>query len=313
MRRRRLGSSGLAVSRLGLGTMLWGGLVGEEVARDQLSLFVERGGTLVDTAHGYGAGLAEQILGRLLGDVVAREDVVVCTKAGVESRASEKVVDASRGTLLRQLDQSLRRLGTDYVDLWLVHAYDPSVPLAETMFTLEWAVTSGKARYVGVSNYSGWQAARAFSLLERRAGAPLVANQVEYSLVRRHAEDEQVPAALALGMGVLAWAPLGRGVLTGKYRHTVPAKSRGASASFPGFADRYLDPHSVAVTEAVMTAAQGMAVPAAAVALAWLRDRPGVTAPVVGARTLAQLKIAVDSEAVDVPTEIADALDDVSE
>ena len=142
------------------------------------------GGTLVDTAYGYGGGSAEEILGRLVGDVVPRDDVVLCTKAGIERRGEERVVDTSRRALLRQLDTSLSRLGVDHVDLWLVHAWSDAAPLEETVGAMAYAVSSGRATYVGVSNYSGWQTARAMSLLERER-VPLVANEIEYSLLQR--------------------------------------------------------------------------------------------------------------------------------
>lgn len=312
MRERHLGRSGLRVSCLALGTMTWGGVTGAEAARDLLSAYLRAGGTTLDTAYGYGDGASEQILGSLLGDIVAREEIVLCTKAGISRRTGTRVLDTSRGTLMRQLTQSLARLGTDHVDLWLVHTWSAEVPLAETLSALEWAVGSGRARYVGVSNYSGWQTARALSLLEQ-ARIPLVANQIEYSLLNRYAEDELVPAAQELGFGLLAWSPLGRGVLTGKYRHGIPADSRAASREYAGFADRFLDNASTAVVEALVTASAGLGVPPAEAALAWVRDRPGVASAVIGARTPSQLHSLLHSERVELPVEIVQALDDVSE
>lgn len=311
MRHRRLGRSGLRVSRLALGTMTWGRAVDEEGARDQLRAFVEAGGTLVDTAHGYAGGRAETILGGLVGEVVPRDEVVLCTKSGVIRRGDARVVDTSRGGLLRQLDASLGRLGTDHVDLWLVHSWSDEVPLEETIGALETAVSSGRTRYVGVSNFSGWQSARALSLLEQMR-IPLVANEIQYSLLHRDPEFELVGAGLALGFGLLPWSPLGRGVLTGKYRHGIPSDSRATSRDFPGFAERFLDADSRSVVEAVDTAAKGLQVSPTEVALSWVRDRPGVTAPIVGARTVAQLRTALASEDLDLPREIAVALDEVS-
>jgi aryl-alcohol dehydrogenase-like predicted oxidoreductase len=222
------------------------------------------------------------------------------------------VVDTSRGALLGHLDASLRRLGTDHVDLWLVHAWSDGAPLDETVSALEYAVTSGRARYVGVSNYSGWQAARAYSLLEL-VRVPLVANEIEYSLLAREAEDDLVPAAEGLGFGLLPYSPLGGGVLTGKYRSGVPSGSRAAMRQFPGFAQARLDDRSRSVADAVSTAANGLGVSATEVALAWVRDRPGVTAPIVGCRTAAQLRTALASEDLELPHEIVAALDEVSD
>lgn len=307
-----MGRSGLSVSRLGLGTMTWGGSTSPEDARDQLEAFLAAGGDLVDTAHSYGGGASEELLGTLIGDVVARDDLVLCAKSGISRTSGERVVDTSRGTLVRQLDASLRRLSTSHVDLWLVHTWSDNAPLEETLSALEWAVSSGRARYVGVSNYSGWQMARAVSLLEN-VRVPLVANEVEYSLLNRVAEDEVVPAAGALGVGLLPWSPLGRGVLTGKYRHGIPADSRAASGEFSRFAGSYLDDTSAQIVEAVATAARGLSVTPAEVALAWVRDRPGVVAPIVGARTATQLRAVLVSEDLELPDEIVRALNDVSD
>lgn len=311
MRRRRVGSSGLSVSRLGLGTFQWGTTVDEETCRELLAVYVEAGGSLLDTAYGYGLGASESLIGSLLGDVVDRDDVTICTKAGIGRRGGTRVEDTSRGALLGQLEQSLRRLGTDHVDLWLVHLWSPETPLAETVGALEHAVTSGRARYVGVSNYTGWQSARAYSLLES-ARVPLLANEVEYSLIRREPEDEVVPAALSLGFGVLPYSPLGGGVLTGKYRSGVPSGSRATMRQFPHFVDDALDARSLSVAEAVTTAASGLGVSGAEVALSWVRDRPGVTAPIVGVRTVPQLRTALASEDLELPAELVDALDEVS-
>lgn len=307
-----MGSSGLSVSRLALGTMTWGRTTDEEGAREQLRTFLDAGGNLVDTAHGYSDGASETIIGRLLEDEVSREDVVICTKSGISRRSGHRVVDTSRHSLLAQLDTSLERLGTDHVDLWLVHTWSDEVPLLETLSALEWAISTGRARYVGVSNFSGWQSARALSLLEQ-ARVPMVANEVEYSLVNRSAEPDLLAAAQALGFGLLPWSPLGRGVLTGKYRHGIPADSRAASRDFPRFTARYLDERAAGIVEALAIAARGLGVSPAEVALAWVRDRPGVVSPVVGARTTAQLRTSLSSEALELPSEIVAALDEVSD
>lgn len=291
--------------------MTWGNAVDLHEASDHVRAFVDAGGTLVDTAYGYGGGDAETFLGSILDEVVSREDLVICSKAGISRVGDDRHVDVSRRGLMAQLETSLARLRTDHVDLWLVHTWSDDAPLAETLSALEWAVGTGRARYVGVSNYSGWQSARAYSLLET-ARVPLVANEIQYSLVHREPEAECLPAALALGFGTLAWSPLGRGVLTGKYRSGVPAGSRGSSSDFPNFAEHFLDEHSVRVADAVVMAARGLGVSPTEVALAWVRDRPGVTAPVVGVRTGAQLRTALASLDLTLPPELVEALDDVS-
>lgn len=313
MQQRSLGRSGLRVSRLGLGTLTWGRDTDEHEARDQLTAFVEAGGTLLDTAAGYGDGASEELLGSLLGDVVARDDVVVATKAGIGRVRGERVTDLSRGRLLRTLDASLRRLGVDHVDLWQVHAWSDDVPLEETLGALDTAVATGRAAYVGVSNHSGWQLARSATWQECGPGrAPVTSQQVEYSLLNRSVETEVLPAAQALGVGVLPWSPLGRGVLTGKYRTGTPADSRAASPHFANFVGAYLNPRGHQVVEAVVAAADGLGWSPTEVALAWVRDRPGVTAPILGARTAAQLRGSLSVEHCTLPTEIVTALDDVS-
>jgi len=313
MQQRFLGDTGLAVSRLGLGTMTWGRDTDEHEAREQLVAFVDAGGTLLDTAAGYTDGDSERLIGTLLGEVVPRDDVVVATKAGVGRRKGERFTDASRGHLLRSLDRSLERLGVDHVDLWQVHTWVDDVPLEETLSALDLALTSGRTAYVGVSNYNGWQTAQAATWQRALPGrAVLAANQVEYSLLNRAAEAETIPAAQALGLGILPWSPLGRGVLTGKYRNGTPADSRAASPHFASFVGRYLGESPQRVVDAVARAADGLGWSPLEVALAWVRDRPGVTAPVVGARTAVQLREVLTVEECELPAEIVQALEDVS-
>ena len=316
MRQRRLGSTGLHVSRLGLGTWLWGLDTDEHEARDQLAAFAEAGGTLVDTSAGYGDGLSERLLGSMLGVVVDREDVVIATKAGRVRRrpaGGGRHWDTSRGHLTRQLDASLRRLGVDAVDLWQVHVWSDQAPWEETLSALDSAVTAGKAHYVGVSNYTGWQTAAAAAWQRALPGrAALASTQVEYSLLNRDVEDEVLPAAGALGLGVLAYSPLAGGVLTGKYRAGVPADSRGASPRLESVVAPYLDDRGRSIVEAVSRAAEGLGLSPLEVALTWIRDRPAVTAPIVGARTAAQLSGALGVEEVELPPQIMQALDEVS-
>ena len=219
----------MLVSHLGLGTWRWGSETDEDDAADQLISFHEAGGTLVDTGTSYSAGRSEEILGRLLGDVIPREELVIATKAGLRWRGEQAMIDASRGALLRQLDLSLRRLGIDHIDLWQLHVPDDEVPIEETLAALDDAVHSGKVRYVGVSNFTGWRTAQAATWQQMRTGPlTLVSNQVRYSLLDRGIEREVLPACDALGVGVLPFSPLGGGVLTGKYRDGVPADSRAA-------------------------------------------------------------------------------------
>jgi len=215
--------------------MTWGRDTDEHEARDQVEAFLDAGGNLIDTADVYADGASERLLGRLLAEDGRREQVVLATKA-VSRPGTERRFDASRRYILNALEGSLRRLGVDTIDLWQLHAWDPWTPLEETLAAIDSAVSSGKVRYAGVSNYAGWQLAQASTSSSLRdSSQPLISNQVEYSLLQRGVEREVVPAAEALGVGLLPWSPLGRGVLTGKYRNRTPADSRAANKAFSSF------------------------------------------------------------------------------
>jgi aryl-alcohol dehydrogenase-like predicted oxidoreductase len=314
MQYRRVGASGLEVSRLALGTMTWGTAVDSYDAEEQLATFLDAGGTLVDTAPIYGDGACEELLGTLIAKADVRDRIVLAGKAGFVRRRGAVERDGSRRTLLDQLDRSLRDLGTDHLDIWQIHSPDPHVPIEEMMAALEHAVRTGRTRYVAVCNFTGWQTGIAHTWLSGRAeGVPLISTQVEYSLVNRDPEDEVVPAARHLGMGVLAWSPLGRGVLTGKYRGGVPNDSRAADPAWEAFVSQYLTPQKTAVVEALARASEGLGVTIAHVALAWLVERPQIASAIVGARTTAQLQENLASEDLELPPEIVQALDDVSE
>lgn len=313
MEQRHLGRTGLRVSRIGLGTLTWGRDTDEHDAAEQLKAFWEVGGTLVDTADVYGGGESEYLLGRLVEGLVPRRDLVIATKVGSVPDPYRRF-DGSRGHLLAALDASLARLGTDYVDLWQVHAFDPVTPLDETLQALDLAVSSGRARYAGVSNFCGWQLAKAatWQLAAPGLRTRLASTQMEYSLLQRGVEREVLPAALDLGVGLLPSSPLGRGVLTAKYRTGTPTDSRGASELLAPFVEPYLDEPASRIVDAVATAADGLATTPLQVALAWVRDRPGVVAPIVGARNAHQLTEALSVETLSLPDEICRALDDVS-
>lgn len=312
MRLRQLGNSGLHVGRLALGTMTWGRVTDEVDARDQLRLFAAAGGNLIDTADVYGDGEAERMLGRILVEESLIDSVMIATKAGSRP-GTQRRFDASRKHLLDSLNGSLRRLGVDCVDVWQLHAWDSLTPVAETLAAAEQAVADGKARYVGICNYSGWQAATVASLTNASPAGPfIVSAQAEYSLLQRGVEREVVPAAAAHGLGILSWSPTGRGVLTGKYRNSTPADSRAADPHFSSFVAPYLEPESHRIVDAVLTAADGLDVTAGQVALSWIRDRPGVSAAVVGARNTSQLATALATEDLELPGAVAAALEEVS-
>lgn len=314
MELRRAGRTGLDISRLGLGTMTWGRDTDEHEAADQCRAYIEAGGNFIDTAATYGDGDSERVIGGLIGTLFNREQVVLATKAGISFVDGERKVDASRHGLISQLEKSLIRLGTDYVDLWQIHSWDSNIPLEDTLSALDFAYTSGKARYVGISNYSGWQSARAITLQESHSmKAPIATLQNEYSLLNRSVEEEVLESASQLGVGFLAWSPLGRGVLSGKYRNGTPSDSRGASPHFAHFIDPYLDERSSRIVDAVCVAAQGLGYSPLEVALSWVRDAPGVTSAIIGARTGAQLRGALTTEQITLPDIVREALNDISE
>ena len=313
MELRQLGRSGVRVSRLALGTMTWGRDTDEHEAAEQLRFYLDAGGNFIDTAAVYGNGDAERVLGGFLGVMVPRDEIVIATKAGISFKNGERIVDNSRTSLIADLDRSLSHLRSEYVDLWQIHTWDQKTPLEEVLSALDYAVTTGRARHVGISNFAAWQLARSVTLQNPIFGkAPIISTQNEYSLLNRRIEGEILPASRELGVGVLAWSPLGRGVLTGKYRSGLPSDSRGASPHFSTFIEPYLDERSRKIVEAVMVASDGLGLSPLEVSLAWVRDCPGVTSAIIGARTGAQLRGALSAESVTLPIPVREALDEIS-
>lgn len=313
MEKRRAGSSGLALSRLGLGTMTWGRDTDEIEAADQCRAFLDAGGNFLDTAATYGDGDSERVIGGLIGTLFNRDEIIIATKAGIAFVEGVRRIDATRHFLIAELDRSLARLGSDFIDIWQVHSWDDATALDETLSALDYAYTTGRARYVGISNYSGWQIARAATKQQANSmKAPLATVQSEYSLLNRSAELEILAAAEDCGLGFLAWAPLARGVLTGKYRKGIPSDSRAAAPHFAKQVEPYLTKSSALIVEAVAVAAEGLGYSPLEVALAWVRDAPGVTTAIIGARTGAQLRGILKSEEIALPQIVRTALDDVS-
>ena len=313
MELRQLGRSGVRVSRLALGTMTWGRDTDEHEAAEQLRFYLDAGGNFIDTAAVYGNGDAERVLGGFLGVMVPRDEIVIATKAGISFKNGERIVDNSRTSLIADLDRSLSHLRSEYVDLWQIHTWDEKTPLEEVLSALDYAVSTGRARHVGISNFAAWQLARSVTLQNPIFGkAPIISTQNEYSLLNRRIEGEILSASRELGVGVLAWSPLGRGVLTGKYRSGLPSDSRGASPHFSSFIEPYLDERSRKIVEAVMVASDGLGLSPLEVSLAWVRDCPGVTSAIIGARTGAQLRGALSAEYVTLPIPVREALDEIS-
>jgi aryl-alcohol dehydrogenase-like predicted oxidoreductase len=313
MEMRALGNSGLRVSRLALGTMTWGRDTDEHEAAEQLKTYLDAGGNLIDTAAMYGDGDSERVIGGFLETLVPREELILATKAGISFESGERRINNSRSNLLADLDRSLSRLGVPYIDLWQIHTWDDNVPLEETLSALDFAVSSGRVRYVGLSNFLGWQLARATTLQNPFFGkAAIISIQSEYSLLNRKIEEEVIPASIEMNIGLLAWSPLGRGVLTGKYRNGTPSDSRGASQHFANFVSPYLNSKSKKIVDAVCVAADGLGYSPMEVALAWVRDSYGVTSSIIGARTAAQLRGALTVEEISLPDQVRAALDEVS-
>ncbi len=313
MEMRVLGRTGLSVSRLGLGTMTWGRDTDEHEAADQLRSYLDSGGNLLDTAAMYGDGDSERVIGGFLGTLINRDEVLVATKAGISPASTHRRTGNSRASMLDELDGSLTRLALDHVDIWQVQGWDTETPLDETLGAMDYAVNSGRTRYVGLSNFAAWQLARAATLQNPLFGkSPITTIESEYSLLNRSIENEVLPAAQELGVGVLAWSPLGRGVLTGKYRTGVPSDSRGASPHFAEFIAPYTDARSRSIVEAVCVAAEGLGYSPLEVAIAWVRDNPAIASAIVGARTGAQLRGILASEEITLPDPVKLALDDIS-
>ncbi len=215
MRYRRLGRSGVMVSELCLGCMTFGRETDEDLSKQMVHRFVEAGGNFIDTANVYSKGTSEEITGRAIAD--RRDDVVLATKARMPMGNGPNDAGVSRKHLMRQCEASLRRLGTDYIDLYQLHCWDAATPLEETLSTLTDLVRQGKVRYIGVSNFTGWQITKAGHVSEKGGFERFVSLQPQYSLVERHIESEVVPACQDAGLGIIPWGPLGQGWLTGKY------------------------------------------------------------------------------------------------
>ena len=315
---RQLGNSGLRVSALTLGTMGFGGTgwasaVGTtdvDGARRQISMALDAGVNLIDTADVYSSGLSEEIVAKALP--VAREDVLLATKVRMPMGDGPNDAGLSRHHIIKGCEASLRRLETDYIDLYQVHEWDGHTPLEETLRALDDLVTSGKVRYIGASNYSGWQLMKALGVADQRGLHRFVSQQIYYSLQARDAEYELVPVTVDQGLGILVWSPLAGGLLSGKYRRGVeaPAGSRhlGDWHEPPVYdEDKLYD-----TVDALVEIADAHGVSAAQVSLAWLLGRTGVTSVIVGARTEEQLADNLESADLTLSADERRRLDDVS-
>jgi aryl-alcohol dehydrogenase-like predicted oxidoreductase len=320
MDHRQLGRSGLRVSALTLGTMTFGGRgpfanVGSTDvagAARQIDMCLDAGVTLIDTADVYSAGLSEEIVGEVLGENGRRERALVATKARMPMGDGPNDAGLSRHHLIAACEASLRRLRADHIDLYQVHEWDGHTPLEETLSALDDLVRSGKVRYVGASNYAGWQLAKAIGLSERLGLERFVSQQIHYSLQAREAEYELIPAGLDAGVGVMVWSPLAGGLLSGKYRRGEQGPE-GARQLTDWDEPPVRDPDALYdVVDVLVEIAGDRGVSAAQVALAWLLGRPGVSTVVVGARTDEQLADNLAAADLELSDEERARLDEVS-
>ncbi len=292
MEYRNLGKSGVKVSEVCLGTMTFGREADELASRQMIDRFLEAGGNFIDTADVYSQGVSEEIVGRALKG--RRNDVILATKVNFAMGEGPNDAGLSRKHIMDGIDASLRRLDTDYVDLYYVHCWDSQTPLEETLSTLDDLVRGGKVRYIGVSNFTAWQIMKALSISDQGNLARFVCLQPQYSLVVRDIEREILPLCREEGLGVMPWGPLGGGFLSGKYKRgqRPPKGSRiaGAEDHQEEAWKRRATEKNWRILDVVGEIAEARGKSYAQVSLAWLRAQPGVTAPILGARTLEQLE-----------------------
>ncbi|MFC4532532.1 aldo/keto reductase [Sphaerisporangium dianthi] len=317
-----MGRSGLKVSQACLGTMNFGtaGVAGcdEAEAVRIVDAFLGAGGNFIDTAGNYSDGQSEELVGRAVKG--RRDAVVIATKAFFPQGPGPNDRGLSRAHLTRALEASLRRLGTDHIDLYQCHAWDAATPIEETMATLDGFVRSGKVRYIGCSNFTASQIVEAQWAAQRAGGTPLISLQPQYSLIKRSVEAEILPVCRRHGLGALVWSPLGGGVLAGRYAAgAIPDGDsrigRLLALAAPGaraWADDLLNARTLAVAAEVGKVADELGVTSAAVALAWVRRRPGVTSVIIGPRTVAQLEGNLAGFVLDLPAEMVARLDEAS-
>lgn len=297
---RYLGHTGLKVSELCLGAMTFGRETDEELSRQMLDKFVELGGNFIDTADVYSGGISEEIVGRWLKDQ-SRDDLIIATKVRFPMGEGPNDVGLSRKHILSGVENSLSRLQTEYIDLYQVHCWDETTPLEETLITLDTLVKSGKVRYIGVSNYSGWQLQKAMDMSHYNGWEPFVCLQALYNLLDRNIELELLPVCEHEGLGLMCWSPLRGGWLTGKYRRGMtapPDETRVKAAEDKGWSEAwsvYDTERTWKILDEMFAIAEEFGKSPAQVALNWLLNRPGVTAPIIGARTMKQFEDNIDA------------------
>jgi aryl-alcohol dehydrogenase-like predicted oxidoreductase len=284
---------------------------GEDEARRAIDAFLDAGGNFIDTANVYTGGQSEQVVGRAIAD--RRDEVVLATKGRMPVGRGPNDVGLSRAHLTRALDDSLRRMGTDHVDLYQVHAWDPDTPIEETMATLDGFVRSGKVRYIGCSNFTGSQLVDAQWAAERRHGTPFTSLQPRYSLLARDIEADVLPAAQRHGLGTMIYSPLGGGFLTGKYERGAPPSGDTRLGSRGGrYAEQVLTDRNFDIVDEVRKVAAELDSTPTAVSLAWVLSRRGVTSVIMGPRSLAQMEENLPGYELVLPDDAISRLNDIS-
>jgi aryl-alcohol dehydrogenase-like predicted oxidoreductase len=315
---RYLGRTGLKVSELCLGAMTFGREANKKTSHRILDRFVEAGGNFIDTADVYTQGMSEEIVGSWLKKK-SRDDFIVATKVRFSMGEGPNDIGLSRKHLMAGVENSLRRLQTDYIDLYQVHCWDPGTPLAETLSTLNSLVESGKVRYIGASNFSGWQLQKAIDLSKQMGWETFASLQPLYNLLDRDIEWELVPVSLNEGLGIIPWSPLRGGWLSGKYRRgmtTPPSGTRVEIAEKEGWSESwtaYANERTWSIVDGLLAVAEEVGKTPAQVALRWLLQRPGVTAPITGVRTMEHLEDNIDATGWTLSDEHMARLTEVSE
>jgi aryl-alcohol dehydrogenase-like predicted oxidoreductase len=300
-----LGRTGVKVSRLCFGTMSFGGDADEAASAALFNRCREAGVNFFDCANIYSAGRAEELLGRLAAP--CRDELVLTTKAYFPTGPDVNARGASRRHLVRAVEASLKRLQTDRIDLFFLHRFDEHTPLEETLRGVEDLVRSGKILYAGASNFAAWQVMKALGIAALRGYSPLVCLQPMYNLVKRQAEVELLPLALSEGLGVISYSPLGGGLLTGKYAAAGPAAA-GRLTTSPMYKTRYGESGVAGAAERFAAFAREQGFTPAALAVAWVGSHPGITAPIIGARSLAQLEDSLQGAAIPMTPELRAAV-----
>ncbi|MHA2854087.1 aldo/keto reductase [Paenibacillus lautus] len=310
MNYRRLGSSGLKVSELGLGTNAFGKRADQETSTRILDHALDRGINFIDTANIYAGSESERIIGEALAG--KRHNVVLATKAGLVNGQGPNERGSSRYHLQQELENSLKRLKTDYVDLYQIHTFDPETPLEETLRTLDDMVTSGKVRYIGASNYAAWEIMKALGISELRGYARYVSTQTSYSLADRTPELELVPFCLDQGVGIIPYFPLAGGILTGKYGQGASKPAGSRAETDPNF-NRFLEERNLKLGQQVSQLAAEHGHSPSALSIAWLMDRPAVSTVIVGATKIEQLDDNLKSLEIKLDKSLRSSLDEISD